>query len=155
LCAIELSEPKRPQVALAHCEAATKVLERAWRLEPGKLDIGLNLATAYAWQADAYAALGKWPEALAQREAQSRLVDLLTNRFPRDRRAVEARLLADFGMALLLSDLKRPAEAVAKLARAESTAKDLQAHDPDNGDWREWLQQIAAHKARLKKINFR
>ena len=155
LCAIELSEPKRPKVALAHCEAATQALERAWQIAPDKLDIGLNLAMAYAWQADAYAALKNWPEALARRDAQTGLVESLSNRFPRDRRLAEARLLANFGMALLLADLKRPAEARAKLAKAEATAKDLQTHDPDNGDWKEWLQQISAHKARFQKSSFR
>jgi hypothetical protein len=149
LCAVELSEPKRPEIAIKHCDAATQALSRARTLNPDDLDIGLNLAMAYAWQADANAALKNWTSAIARREDQSRLVGELEKRFPRDQRVTEARLLADFGFARLFADINRKQEARAKLSQAEATANQLRSHDPDNGDWSSWLKQIAKLRDQL------
>ena len=142
LCAIELSQPARPKVALAHCEAATRSLEIALSKDTGNLDIALNLSSAYAWQADALLANGRLNEALAYRRKQSDLCVKLDSSFAGDRRVSEAFLLADFGMAALLVEMRRLPEARSALANAESRARALKRHDPENRDWGNWLTQI-------------
>lgn len=149
LCALAMTKPTRPQAALNHCAAASRNLEAAQRLRSDDLDIGLNLATAYAWQADAYAATGREQSAIATRERQSQLVDRLATTFPDDWRVTEARLLADFGQARMFFRLRRFPEARNALTRAEAQAKRLQAHDPGNGDWSKWLKQIADLRKQL------
>ncbi len=143
LCALGLSAPARPLEALTYCDAASRRLESAHKLKPADLEIGLNLATAYAWQADAYAGAGRPASALQFRARQDDLVRALEDGFPSDGRVAEARLLADFGKAKLLTQIGRTADARPVLQRAEQRARALQGRDPGNGAWATWLKQIS------------
>ena len=144
LCAVELAQPGRSFNALSYCDAATGRLEAAHRLKPEDLEIGLNLATAYAWQADANAVAGRPDAALQLRLRQAATVSRLETKFAADQRVSEARLLADFGLAKLLVAMSRPVQARPVLARAEQRARALQVRDPGNGAWANWLKQISA-----------
>lgn len=125
LCALELSEPARPAAALPHCLRATELLEAVWRKQPNDIETALNLATSYAWQADAKAANGDLPGALALRRQQLDLAEALARRHPADKRADEARFLAGFGLAKQLRAAGREAEARREMAAARAIMADL------------------------------
>ncbi|MBN8500100.1 MAG: toll/interleukin-1 receptor domain-containing protein [Sphingomonadales bacterium] len=146
LCALALEEPRQRAMALQYCEAATRQLEAARRLRPRDTDILLNLATAYAWQADANASNGNPREALALRRRQMGLVAELASLNPDDMRVSEARLLASFGLSKVLIELGDMPAALQHLDQAEKQALALRAHDPGNSDWGNWLKQIGSLK---------
>ncbi len=151
LCAIELAQPVNAAKALQHCVSATKRLESALLRKPGDIEISLNLASAYAWQADAHFAAGNRQESVRVRETQVSFVTTLAHRNPNDMRLVEARMLASIGLGKLFLDLKRTDLARKVLNEAASAAKKLQAHDPANQDWKAWLTQISKLRRIYKK----
>lgn len=141
LCALELSEPARPALALPHCLRATQLLRDVWTRQPGDPETGLNLATSLAWQADARAAQGDLAGALALRRQQLDLAEDLIRRHPADKRAAEARFLAGFGLAKQFRAAGREAEARREMTAARAIMADLRRRDPQNGDWSSWLDQ--------------
>jgi hypothetical protein len=153
LCVLELSEPANPQRALPYCRNAAERLEHARQLRPNDIEIGLNLLSAIAWQADAEAAVKKDQEALASRRRQSRLADELTGAFPADHRTAEALLLARIGLGKQLVSMKRIAEARSELAQARELAARLRRQDPGNQDWSAWAGQIARLEAASNQVS--
>ncbi len=149
LCAVALAKPAEPREASIHCEAATRQLEAAYRLRRDDTDIALNLANAYAWQADAKVAVNDFRTAIELRRRQSALVEDLARKNPLDQRIAEARLLADFGLARLLIDKGLLGQAKPILARADARARELQSHDPENGDWANWRSQVSTLRKKL------
>lgn len=142
LCALELSEPRRPDLALPSCLRATELLEAALLQQPGNLDTALNLAMSYAWQSDAFAQSGDTARALSLREKQLELTIRLVRDFPGDKRAVEAQFLAHFGLAKQHSSSGSKPRARSHLQAARSLMGQLRSRDPENSDWSSWLRQI-------------
>lgn len=141
LCALEMSEPAQPALAMPYCARATALLESAHRDRPDDLDTALNLATSYAWQADAAQSAGQSKTALELRNLQVVLSDQLGRQFPSNKRVDEARFLARFGLAKLLSQLGERQRAMRELAIAKQIMLALKAADPRNADWSSWLAQ--------------
>jgi hypothetical protein len=115
---------------------------------PGDLEARLDLANRYAWQADALSGIGKHAEALALRERQKELVARVVAAAPLDAQAKEALMRAESGLARVLIQLGRDADANAAADRATAIADDLHRRDPENDNWLIWKENIPKPVAR-------
>ena len=143
LCARALTKPADPQAALPRCSSASKAMERVAAVLPNDLDVRLDLANRYAWQADALTGTGDIAGALHLRERQHALVSATAREFPRDARVDEGRLLAEIGLGRALMRAGRIADAHAAARRASDIADLLHRKDPANESWADWTNLIA------------
>jgi len=147
LCAANLTAPASPQIAQPHCAAARQIAQRLWQQQQTDLVSGLELANRLAWEADSLAALSRFDPAIALRQQQRDLTRTLGRAHPKDARAIEAEMLADLGLAKLLEQAGRPAEARAAARDAQALADRLTRLDPANADWAAWRRDAIALSA--------
>lgn len=153
LCALQLSEPALPALAIPHCDNASKALEKAYRMKPGDIEIGLNYAMSLAWLADAQVANKDLDAAMQSRRQQLEVAAELRQRFPKDLRAQESLMLAEFGLAKLMITRKEIPLATTHIDRAEFLSKQLIIHDPKNSDWTHRFNQILKLRSELQSRN--
>ena len=149
LCALELTDGGNPAAATTHCRNSRQALQEVAAARPSDLNAQLDLATALAWEADAMAARGDLAGAQGLRQKHVAMLDRLSAKHPLDTRIREGSVLARIGLAKVLFDQGKSAEAKANLARARSDLTGLMKIDPRNADWRSWLSLIATTEQQI------
>ncbi|WP_310497614.1 toll/interleukin-1 receptor domain-containing protein [Sandarakinorhabdus sp.] len=148
LCTLRL-EQKRSDGLIALCQRALDQLRAAADAQPGNAAIRREVANRHGWLADAWRFLGKPEAALAQREAQARVLAMLKAGDPENRRLARAQVWNERAIALLEWQLGRDSRARARLAQARAALAALVAADPDN---REMGEELAKMNLELRSL---
>lgn len=120
----------RAEEALAAYLAQRDAAKALAGAAPDRLDLGIDLVSAWSGVADASAALGKTSEALEAYRAGTAAAEDLAARFPADRRPKGCLVTLGQGMGEVLLALDRPAEAREALERALREVRLLAEADP-------------------------
>lgn len=138
LCAIAQAAPADPDLAITHCEAATRMSGTVSERLPNDILAQLDHSNNLAWLADAELHDGNGEEAIRVRQRQRELVDGLPGRFPKDVRAPQAQMLGAIGFGMTYRDLGRLDEARERGRFALAIADKLHRQDPLNQRWAHW-----------------
>ncbi len=152
LCSLALTEPPRPQEALADCQIALIRMEAAVSGAPQPDLYALDLANRHAWLADAWRANDDDGKAREHRLAEEAIVRRLTAQDPanmefRQRWVALQRALA----ALELGD-GRPDLAHRRLESALEAADVMVAHEPANERWAALRRKIIENLGLLEQM---
>ncbi len=134
-----LFEQGRPEEAVAAFHKALAVFD-AERARAPKEKVNLvGAANSRAWVADSLVRLGRLREALAEREAVTKLLAEALAGAPDDKRLLARSVAAESGLVRLKYDLGEGASSQARFDAATRRLNDLAALDPTNVRWREYL----------------
>ncbi len=122
------------QAARSQFASALSNFEAALAAKPGDRDIRDQIATAYAWSADAERLSGHYREAVAWREKQRDLLEALSREQPNDA-SVKSDLVSNtLGLARLALQLGHTPEALRLLEDGRRSARSLASLDPKDFD---------------------
>jgi len=114
---------------------------------PGDPDLSIDLGESEIWLSKVDEAEGRYPMALAHRQASITRVEALRARNPKDP-TLKLRWARYQSMkALALSLMGRKSEATDDLDRAQAILDELVAADPDNQQWRSFALGVALIRA--------
>ena len=114
---------------------------------PGDPDLSIDLGESEIWLSKVDEAEGRYPMALAHRQASITRVEALRARNPKDP-TLKLRWARYQSMkALALSLMGRKSEATDDLDRAQAILDELVAADPDNQQWRTFALGVALIRA--------
>jgi hypothetical protein len=151
VCSSNLAIMDDPKAMLQACLNASTAMEAVWKSNPDGLMPIFDLANRYAWNADAYLALGDSGQAIALRRKQLELTERAARLHPKDIRATTAKMLARFGIAKLLHQLARWQEAGVEIDGAARIIASMRRTDPENGDWKDRENQIATLANKIRR----
>lgn len=142
LCTLMLERSDQLMDAVARCRAARLTMAAIARAAPNDIAAQLSHANRLAWEADALAAAGDAPAALAMRREQALLTAGFAARWPRDARVQEAAMLAEIGLTRALAAAGQGQAAQASRSRVAIMAQRLRRLDPANANWQQWDREL-------------
>lgn len=134
-----LFEQGRAEEALAAFRAAFVIFEAERVRAPKDKKRLVDTANSRAWLADSLLATARPLEALAERQAAARLLDDGVAAFPTDKRLLAKSMGTELGLARLEYNVGRLTQAQERSARSMRRLRELEALDPSNKRWREYL----------------
>ena len=132
-------EQSRPEEALAAFRGALAVFDAERARAPTDKKRITDTANCRAWIADSLLRLGRVREGHVEREAATRLLDEASAQHPGDKRLASRALAGNLALARLEMDLGRIDKARAISDESMRRLRELEALDPSNARWREYL----------------
>jgi hypothetical protein len=129
---LELRDTNNPAKAEAHFAIALQHFQSALHAKPGDTDIVSDIADGYAWLADSQLALGRHREARANRLLQTKLLEDLKAKDPKNAEYARDLLGNALGLARIDMNEGRVADADRRLATTLIEAARLSTADPSD-----------------------
>jgi hypothetical protein len=135
LCDLELNGTKNLPAAARHCEAATRHFVAARRAAPGDPKVKQDLANRLGWLARVQLAQRRYDAAMASRRAEAAILEELLRSDKDNAEYRTRRSWSDIGMAQILIEVGRPAEARKILKLRWDAYRPLMLAEQNNQYW--------------------
>jgi hypothetical protein len=142
LCDLELNGKKDPHAAARHCEAAVAHFAAARTAAPADLKVKRDLANRLGWLARVQLAQRLHGAAMASRRDEAAILDDLLRNDADNAEYRTRRSWSDIGMAQILIDQGRPAEAAEILRRRWAAYRPLMLAERNNQYWETGIRII-------------
>jgi hypothetical protein len=151
LCDLDFSEGHDLAAAARHCLAGVAHVRSALARSPGDRKLLQDLANRYGWLARVRVAQKRYADAIASRRSEMAILDRLLHLDPDNAEYGLRRSWPDVGIARILIETGRPAEAVALLKRRWEAFRPRMTAEKSNQYWESGLR-VALFLAKAQRL---